>query len=376
MPTIHNANLTGALSVAGSPGTSGQVLKSAGVGATPTFGHDDHSLLSNLLGLSPYHHLPAPTIPCATFRNVAGVDNGDTNWDAKALFGTGTPANIDTAAAAGTSLSAARVDHVHAAVLSSFTAGSVLFAGIGGAIAQDNANLFWDNTNNRLGIGTTSPATQLDVLSNNASNIRLTSVAGRGCSLLSYGVGAGDSIFISANAYYDGSNWQRIETGGAGWLAEWGVANGDFFSIQRVASGANPISSWTELFRVNSTGVVTVADTINAVRSSGTAQFAIDGTSQGSAITIANNNYATPFTTSKIFSGLVLVSDTNVSGETGVFLVAGGVTLIAGSTSVFTTTGGTASRINLFITGSEIRLENKLGSSLITNVVAIRSRVG
>lgn len=37
------------------------------------------------------------------------------------------------------------------------TAGSVLFAGTGGILQQDNSNLFWDNTNKRLGIGTSAP---------------------------------------------------------------------------------------------------------------------------------------------------------------------------------------------------------------------------
>jgi hypothetical protein len=44
-----------------------------------------------------------------------------------------------------------------------FTAGSVVFAGTSGVYSQDNANLFWDDTNNRLGIGTSSPGTKLDV---------------------------------------------------------------------------------------------------------------------------------------------------------------------------------------------------------------------
>ncbi|PJC49143.1 hypothetical protein CO033_03170, partial [Candidatus Nomurabacteria bacterium CG_4_9_14_0_2_um_filter_32_10] len=37
------------------------------------------------------------------------------------------------------------------------TAGSILFAGASGILAQDNSNFFWDNTNKRLGIGTTAP---------------------------------------------------------------------------------------------------------------------------------------------------------------------------------------------------------------------------
>lgn len=36
------------------------------------------------------------------------------------------------------------------------TEGSVLFAGAGGILAQDNANLFWNDTDNRLGIGLNS----------------------------------------------------------------------------------------------------------------------------------------------------------------------------------------------------------------------------
>jgi hypothetical protein len=42
--------------------------------------------------------------------------------------------------------------------ITSATAGSVLFAGTSGVLAQDNANLFWDDSNNRLGIGTNAPA--------------------------------------------------------------------------------------------------------------------------------------------------------------------------------------------------------------------------
>ncbi|MFZ9272090.1 MAG: hypothetical protein ACO24B_01600 [Ilumatobacteraceae bacterium] len=47
--------------------------------------------------------------------------------------------------------------------LPSLTSGSVLFSN-GTTIAQDNANLFWDDTNNRLGIGTSSPSARLNVV--------------------------------------------------------------------------------------------------------------------------------------------------------------------------------------------------------------------
>lgn len=49
--------------------------------------------------------------------------------------------------------------------LSGFSTGSVLFAGTGGAISQNNSNFFWDNTNGRLGIGTNAPTHNLHIYS-------------------------------------------------------------------------------------------------------------------------------------------------------------------------------------------------------------------
>jgi len=46
---------------------------------------------------------------------------------------------------------------------SGFTQGSVIFAGSGGTLTEDNANFYWDDANNRLGIGTTGPGYALEV---------------------------------------------------------------------------------------------------------------------------------------------------------------------------------------------------------------------
>jgi hypothetical protein len=45
-----------------------------------------------------------------------------------------------------------------------FTQGSVIFAGPGGTLSQNNANFFWDDANNRLGIGTAVPSQTLEVV--------------------------------------------------------------------------------------------------------------------------------------------------------------------------------------------------------------------
>lgn len=49
------------------------------------------------------------------------------------------------------------------------TLGSMLFAGTAGVIQEDNANFFWDDTSNELGIGTNAPATLLHI--GNGTNV-------------------------------------------------------------------------------------------------------------------------------------------------------------------------------------------------------------
>lgn len=44
-------------------------------------------------------------------------------------------------------------------VPASFTSGSIVFASAAQALTQDNANLYWDDSNNRLGLGTATPLT-------------------------------------------------------------------------------------------------------------------------------------------------------------------------------------------------------------------------
>jgi fibronectin-binding autotransporter adhesin len=72
--------------------------------------------------------------------------------------------------------------------VSGLTPGSVIFAGAGGALSQDNANFFWDNGNKRLGIGTSSPAATLHVAGTGLFGGQLT-VTGGGAAITgnSYG---------------------------------------------------------------------------------------------------------------------------------------------------------------------------------------------
>lgn len=70
----------------------------------------------------------------------------------------------------------------------SFTNGSIPFI-FNGIFSQDNSNFFWDNINKRLGIGTSSPTTSLDV-SGNAKVTSLTSTNDSTINLITVGRGA------------------------------------------------------------------------------------------------------------------------------------------------------------------------------------------
>jgi hypothetical protein len=90
-----------------------------------------------------------------------------------ATLSAGTNAGVTIANAAG-SITLSTVQDIRTSASPSFTgltisgltAGSVPFAGAGGAITQDNANFFFDDTNNRLGLGNAAPARTLDVAGN------------------------------------------------------------------------------------------------------------------------------------------------------------------------------------------------------------------
>jgi hypothetical protein len=75
--------------------------------------------------------------------------------------------------------------------LPALTAGSVLFSD-GTTIAQDNANLFWDNTNNWLGIGTAGPTAPLNIVTADPDGIVLY-FTGTNCPLYIENAGAGAS---------------------------------------------------------------------------------------------------------------------------------------------------------------------------------------
>jgi hypothetical protein len=98
---------------------------------------------------------------------------------------------------------------VSTSIGSGFTNGSVLFATSSGIISQDNSNFFWDDTNNRLGIGTAAPATKLHVVGASTFtdymsvlNGIITSEGGAS-STMNIRSNSGKSLSFGTNAIYD-----------------------------------------------------------------------------------------------------------------------------------------------------------------------------
>lgn len=126
------------------------------------------------------------------------------------------------------------------------TQGSVLFAGPGGAHTQDNANFFWDDTNNRLGIGTASPGATLHASGASTTRSGLFSSA----STATYAAtgnnagrvqlsGAGGSNYTNGIQFSQGGSSELFfgqiqESGGAGrfvWQGYTGAAYRQFMSL-------------------------------------------------------------------------------------------------------------------------------------------------
>ena len=120
------------------------------------------------------------------------------------------------------------------------TTGSVLFSGTGGLVSQKNANLFWDNTNNRLGIGTTSPGAPLDIHST-GTNAQFNGT-GTSNAYLQF-QNAGVSKWRIGNTYNAGANTLDIYNNGLATnaLSIKSTTNESIFSGSvGIGSGTNP----------------------------------------------------------------------------------------------------------------------------------------
>ena len=241
------------------------------------------------------------------------------------------------------------------------TAGSVVFAGASGTYSQNNTKFFWDNTNNRLGINTGSPQTQLTIVSNtqtttptgtlpsgtdiyivgaNAANTRITQDAygtgaygvytarsARGTAASPTASQSGDFLTQFTGRGYGATGFATASTGYFSIAAAENftdTAQGTYASIFTTAIGAN---SPTEAFRFGTAGQLGIGGatygTSGYVLTSGGASAAptwsqVSATSLSGILPVANGG-----------TGLA-------SWTTGSLVYASGTTTLAGLADVAT----------------------------------------
>ncbi len=103
----------------------------------------------------------------ATFDYLNTIANADGSIT---IINTGANSLISLNVAHANTWTGQQTFNTSAPIFGTMTAGSVLFAGTAGLLSQDNANFFYDSTNHRLGIGTSSPSDVLHVSSTAAAN--------------------------------------------------------------------------------------------------------------------------------------------------------------------------------------------------------------
>jgi hypothetical protein len=152
-----------------------------------------------------------------------------------------------------------------------FTAGSLVFAGVSGVYSQDNTNLFWDNTNKRLGLGTSSTV-----------SARLHSIA------------TTEQLRLG----YDTSNYWSATVGSTGALALTGTGTNSTLTITPISSQnlnvvlgstGKLLAGSSSQFQVTATGAVT-ALSYNAITPTAIATgFTLAGGTTSKTLTVSNS---------------------------------------------------------------------------------------
>lgn len=157
-----------------------------------------------------------------------------------------------------------------------FTQGSVVFASTGGILSQNNANFFWDNSNHRLGIGTSIPSFPLSVVGN-------TQITG---SALVGNLNVSSSGIPALGLYAPGSNILGFSTNSTQAMVinasqEVGIGTSSPNELLDVWGTLDVDSNSTNAFTVGQNGNANPAFQINASNASSVTGWAIVTTAAG-----------------------------------------------------------------------------------------------
>lgn len=118
-----------------------------------------------------------------------------------------------------------------APTLSTMTSGSVLFAGASGVVSQDNSNLYYDDTNNRLSIGTSSSINGTLTISRDNTDYTNTSGAGSVLQIKNPNASGQNVVYNEINGVMK-SKWRTDNAGNINWVSAANTnAQGHYFFV-------------------------------------------------------------------------------------------------------------------------------------------------
>lgn len=264
-----------------------------------------------------------------TSNQVLGVNNAGTAGEYKSLVGTtnqiivthgvgtvtfSTPQDIATSSSPSfTNLT-----------VSSLTSGSVVFAGTGGLLSQNNANFYWDNSNLALGIGTIPAVTAVLDIVNNSGSTKAIQVTGYGSNVGFRGRRAngtlvsptqsltGDNITFFSGRGYGATGFAAASTGSVNIVAAENFT--DTTMATYLSFNTTPTTSVTsaERMRISQAGNVLIGTTTD----SGTEKLQVNGAFiSGVSTLIDAANIATDASLGNLFT-LTIGGNRNLSAPT------------------------------------------------------------
>jgi hypothetical protein len=178
-----------------------------------------------------------------------------------------------------------------------FTQGSVVFAGASGTYTQDNSGLFYDNTNDRLGIGTLTPNYKLHIKPSSSGRTNHNS---RMLMTIESSSEAYYNINIPSNGY-GGFRIHTTPTLDSDASFEYYASNKQFYFSSSGYYGFNAKGN-TERFRIDSTGYIGIGD-FSALVDSPTEKLHVVGNARITAVgTASASNSALYITNTGVLS--------------------------------------------------------------------------